>query len=1745
MAASLLVAVSIPQAAADPGPHGAKAGTAGPAVTTFPRPDDPDAPLRAAVAEARKQNKPVAVEAAFSESSRTWAYPDGHLSTDSYSRPAQLRQGDGSWAWMDPSLVEQGGVLRPRLAKAHVRVSAGGAGPFVTMTLDRDRSFGLSWPTALPRPQVKGNVATYVGAAGPSADLVVTALPTGFRHDIVLRERPSGPVEFRTPVQARGLKLTETKSGGLSLSTATGKGKGKEVASAPEPLMWDASAGMPTAEHPGRQASIDSEVETEDGATVLVLKPDAGWLADPATKYPVTVDPTTTLGVSKEVGIRSPNSQRSPGTVSRSHWKHCTGTTCAFEEQIGRTLMAFDTAPIGGRQVVKATMQMQLRSDVINCSEFQGIIAQRVTEAWVADDTFWGNQPASTEEGRSSIDPCSLPGTAGAVWSWDLTTMTRLWATGTANHGLVLRLAAETPVAQNYGEDFQFWPQMFTGGTPPKLSVDWVLPPELPTVTAESIDSMHGNDAIARSTNVKVTYKSSVPEATPLNYTVAVNDSTMAPPATELPAGEAALWKLDETSGASAADSSGKNVPATLTGAYTRIPGQLGQVVKFTGGHAATAKPAINTDQSFTATAWVRLDSSTTDQNVLDQMGVNQPGFTLAYHTSTAPEYDQRWELSMIREDVPDRIRETAVMSKDLAKIGEWTHLAAQYDKTAGKIRLYVDGVLVGERDHGVAWKAQGAFEIGRARALAGNLNGSVDDVHVYQRALTGNEIRALVGVPGTTTHNNIPSGQVLDKVFTLDNPASFKFVVKACRAGVNPPSCNESPAYRITSDAPTLPTDAETGMADPAQPILSGMVNRPSGGPVTAKYYLYDNTGAPVGSAPLGSRTVNGGQRASLQIPANTVQPGTAYKWQMVACAVGQQSGGTDPEPTPTPTPTPTPSGDSTPPAVSQTVPANGGRMLTSKPLSVTFSEPITGAQLAVKGVRSGQPDHVPSGTISMDSTNTVLTWTPSDAFVSPYTYTVTVTSAKDSAGNTLLPYTWSFLRDSLIGGSGDSGASSTTSTPSGQSGSMSENGTGALEEVCTSKTAPLSFTTPGTPPPPPVENVRNLTLGKDSFVIKTAKTNPTACNGGPCTLTDSTTMQIGGTGTDKTAAVVGFKLDELPDGAGVTEAVLKLGTPICPTGDCPTDATITVTPLKSPVKAESKGSELAGDADPDATPYSLPINRPQADVAGNEYRWLLFTSNKDEVISFGDSAAAEQPSLALTYLPAGPPSKVLKLNAQPGDASALASWGIPERTGSVALLDGYDVEVADPSGTVVKTLDVKDPYVGITGLTNGQAFTVNVRARSAYGTSDWESATVTPKAAPPPPPPGTPCIPFLDGEQPPAAKAAGGTATQAYVDLIKAYYQAQDAVLEGRADTIWDAPGVTALTPSTAKLSLLNEALISQRDELASTGKTRTGSTVEVTDPIVLAMPNGTVQVMAKIKRTWTEPSSTSGMRTASGEVEPSEATIDVHAFDRCGNMTIIQVPIDWVEDSTDHAAPPGAGGSAGYPAGRFEWVNWIGNLGRELDHKKKQIRPGKYWFTYAQSNSWWEQPKSYSEWVNTWKLKDVNSSLQVYPSKKSQWDSAYAKWLVSHMSLTVSGTVCVQASTTDKTTAIGLTLGTDSFGSWTDTFTTKDVWQCRSYSRTLGKNRFPKVDAGANWIDSICDNECGQKWYRHHTTANLTIVHMNKLGYAQEDHVAIDLEGKVKKTMPAALGNPHGSFSIPEYKRGGKIAEKILER
>ncbi|MEV6980385.1 LamG-like jellyroll fold domain-containing protein [Sphaerisporangium sp. NPDC051017] len=1448
-----------------------------PARTEFPRPQDPDAPLRAAIEDAKRQNQPIAVTGVFTETSRTWAFPDGHLVTDSYTGPAQLKQADGSWAWIDTSLTEQDGVLRPKLAKAQVDFSSGGAGrPFAKLTRENGQEVALSWPSALPKPRIEGNKAVYVGAAGPAADLVVTALGTGFSHDVVLRERPTEPLEIRIRVQTKGLALAKTKAGGLQLTDR----KGKTVAAAGMPFMMAApNAGPRAGQH--RWGNIDTKVVAESGGEqTLVLKPDPKFLADDNTTFPVTVDPTVGLTVTADGSVESNNgtgnttdAYLSVGTALKAvQVRVCSGSVCRWETQYApyyrRSFIQFNTAPISGKAVISASMQLY-GSWTGRCDSWP-LTVSRATSSW-GFSLNWANQPATTSAGASTISPA-----CGTSWStWDLTSMAKAWASGTANYGVGLQTTE--PSWQMYPDDPNYpGPQYWrfnsadNGSSPPRLSVSYLLPPEIPTMTAESIDSLVGNDAISRSATVKTSYKSRSVDGKNIDYTVTLTDSTteiQAPPeptptptptstitpsatpsvtASPTPtpiAGLVAAYGMDQGSGSTVTDDSVEHNNGTTRDA-TWVDGKYGKALSFNGSSSWVTIPhaaSLRLTNRMTLSAWVKPSTISGWRTAMMKDHAGGSAYGLYASNGTVP---TAW---MLKSDATShyQLNGTAGLAP-----GTWTHLAATYDGSMA--RLYVNATKVSELAIG-----GGLIDDGGALHIGGNtkwgeyFSGVIDEVRVYNLtqsaaqiqadmnaqvappipgnppsapgALTANpgegkialawqaatddygisgyeihrskqadftpsnttKLATVTGLsytntdlPGTGTYyyrvialdntgqpgaptnraaaslktltiriSNIASNQAVDKAYELGSPETFKLKIKACLTGY-PDLCNESPYYRITTDAPFLPTDTETGMVDPAQPILSGMVSRPSGGPVTAKYHLYDSGGVPVISSPLGTRLVNGGERASFQLAPDTVRPGSTYTWQMQAC----------------------------------------------------------------------------------------------------------------------------------------------------------------VEEICTAKTSPISFTTPGTPPPDPVEHVRHLTLSKDHFVIKNVKTDPAACDGGPCTATDSATMQIGGTGADKTVSVVGFRFDELPDGAGVSEGILKLGSPTCPAGPCPPDAVITATALKSPVTNETKGSDLTGDSDTSTSPYSLPLSGPQADIAGSVYQWLVLTSNKDEVITFADASAAGQPSLALTYLPPGPPSKVLNLTVSGGHASALASWGLPESNGSAAMLDGYDVEVTDNGGIVVKTLEVKDPYAAISGLANDVTYTVKVRAKTAFGVSDWEATTATTKAVPSPPlTGGTTCLLELPSGTH-TVTAPAETDDQIYIDRVKAYYQAQDAVLEGHAVTIWDAPGVTPDAPSTAKLSLLNAALVEERAALAHGGITRTNSQVQVSNAVVQAMPDGMVHVTAEINRTWNEET-TSTARTGDsatseipGQVEPTESTISIFVFDRCGNITVIQVVNDAEEDSTD---------------------------------------------------------------------------------------------------------------------------------------------------------------------------------------------------------------------------------------------------
>ncbi|MGW4643874.1 LamG-like jellyroll fold domain-containing protein [Sphaerisporangium sp. NPDC004334] len=884
LAASLLAAGGMPSASAGTKPPTSPAQSDPIAkATPFPRPADPDADLRAGIAEAKKQKKPVEVTAAASETSRTWAYPDGHLTTESYSSPAQVKRPDGTWAWMDTSLTEQDGMLKPKVAKAHVEFSLGGDGPFATMERDKGQKFSLSWGKTLSRPVVKGNVATYVNAAGPSADLVVTALSTGFSHDVVLRERPTGPVEFRIPVQTAGMAFGKSANGGLQLTDA----KDKIVAQAPRPVMWDAAGEKqqagPTARRVG---AITTSVAREHGRKILVLKPDAAWLADPTTRYPVTVDPTTTLSVISDTTIGSRSECGIFDQPSATLLKVGGNIyTCSGKDgfQYFRSYLDFDTSALARKAIYSAALQLW-RTDAFRCASTGDgkVRAARTTSGWTPGHMTWSNKPGTESDSVSTICPTTGVSTPGAM-SWPVTDWVKKWASGTPNYGIELQGPSEslTSGVESYMVTYHSAEMTGAGATPPKLIVQYFLPPEIPTVTAESVDSMDGDHAIVRTSSVKVGYRSTSVDGRNLDYYLSVLDSTAPLPAWTTGGGAAAQWSFTE--GADQADSTGNGHSLSfVSGRYTNITGKDGKGIQFNGAPTVPSDGStgavLHTDKSFSVSGWVRADT-TAGGGLFSQRTSAGDGFLVTYNGSAR-------NFSMTMYDTATATSGTTITSSATVSSGTWAHLAAVYDATAHEMRLYVNGVQSAKKTFTSAWDsyAGGTFFINPSGGVLTAAKVSYDEVRAYQRALSETEIRWMLNLTPPTTAN-LPSGQTATQTYDVSNVDTFKISVRACLNGITPTTCSESPYYRITTDAAYVPANLDTGLSDPANPILTGIVGRPSGGEVTARFYLYDSNGNAVGASPLGEVVALGGHRAALRVPDDVVQAGHTYSWRMQAC--------------------------------------------------------------------------------------------------------------------------------------------------------------------------------------------------------------------------------------------------------------------------------------------------------------------------------------------------------------------------------------------------------------------------------------------------------------------------------------------------------------------------------------------------------------------------------------------------------------------------------------------------------------------------------------------------------------------------------------------------------------------------------------------------------------------------------------------------------------------------------------------
>lgn len=202
------------------------------------------------------------------------------------------------------------------------------------------------------------------------------------------------------------------------------------------------------------------------------------------------------------------------------------------------------------------------------------------------------------------------------------------------------------------------------------------------------------------------------------------------------PAGSA-TWTFDEGSGSTAADSSGNGNTATLQGSAGWASAANAEVgnsaLVLTGsGNADAPGRVVDTAQSFTVSAWVRLASVDGDVHAVASIdGSQQSGFYLEYCGFCN---GGAFDLTMVNADSSNAAGVRASGTTHPVA-GTWYHIVGVYDASANSVKLYVGANLEATSSLGFGpWSATGHVEIGRAKyngAASNYWNGTLDDVRL------------------------------------------------------------------------------------------------------------------------------------------------------------------------------------------------------------------------------------------------------------------------------------------------------------------------------------------------------------------------------------------------------------------------------------------------------------------------------------------------------------------------------------------------------------------------------------------------------------------------------------------------------------------------------------------------------------------------------------------------------------------------------------------------------------------------------------------------------------------------------------------------------------------------------------------------------------------------------------------------------------------------------------------------------
>ncbi|WP_193210930.1 LamG-like jellyroll fold domain-containing protein [Luteolibacter marinus] len=223
-------------------------------------------------------------------------------------------------------------------------------------------------------------------------------------------------------------------------------------------------------------------------------------------------------------------------------------------------------------------------------------------------------------------------------------------------------------------------------------------------------------------------------------------------------------WKLDETGGTIASDATTGGNDGTLTAPLPEweTAGRLGGALRFNGslGQSVTIPdaPALNPANALSISTWVySLDWNGNRRLLQKGNGDNQ-------YRLLAEGGQLVWDIENVGR-----------ISAALPALNQWVHVAGTYD--GARMTLYTSGVEVASQPAtGLIPATADALHLGTKSAGSGTpgnfLNGTLDDVRIYERSLSELEIGQLAAQLGsisiTATDASAQKGAGDPGVFTI-----------------------------------------------------------------------------------------------------------------------------------------------------------------------------------------------------------------------------------------------------------------------------------------------------------------------------------------------------------------------------------------------------------------------------------------------------------------------------------------------------------------------------------------------------------------------------------------------------------------------------------------------------------------------------------------------------------------------------------------------------------------------------------------------------------------------------------------------------------------------------------------------------------------------------------------------------------------------------------------------------------------